>query len=143
MRLIVATHAKEATDADHEGFDLAGLVEQDVADTADLLIIRAHYVGAFELGCQPLIGFLLRHEIRLAGAWLGLRGGARLRCRRTGVRRLRQRPGHHQRSDCCAHHHMFGHGIVSLFGRMEPTGRRGSARYRGKLSHQIYCSANF
>ena len=32
-------HAEEAADADHDAFDLAGLIEQDLVDVAELLIL--------------------------------------------------------------------------------------------------------
>src|SRR6185437_423967 len=55
-------YAKEAAHADHISFDLARLVEQDVAHVADALAIGAKDVGAFEFRRQQLIRLLRRNE---------------------------------------------------------------------------------
>ena len=67
QRHVLGAHAEEAADADDVGFDLAVLVEQDVAHVADLLVVGADHVGALELRRQPLILPLRVDELRRAG----------------------------------------------------------------------------
>ena len=90
-RDVLRADAQEPTHADHVGEDLRVLVEQDVADGTDFLVVRADYVGSFELGCQELIGSLLWDHLRLARRGLGarargLRGGRFWRLRKGAAR---------------------------------------------------------
>src|SRR5260221_4708635 len=55
---VLRADAEEAADADHVGFDLAVLVEQNVAHVADLLLIGPDHVRALELRREELIGTL-------------------------------------------------------------------------------------
>ena len=57
---VVLAHAEEAADADHDAFDLAGLVEQDFADVAQLFILVVVDVQADQLRRTPSCG--LRHR---------------------------------------------------------------------------------
>jgi hypothetical protein len=54
-RNIFFADAQEAADADDHPDDLAGLVEQQIIDVADMRIVRTKDVGAFELRKHPLI----------------------------------------------------------------------------------------
>ena len=47
-------HSKEAADADHDSFDIARLVHQDVVDIADLLIFVIVYIEADDLLRSPV-----------------------------------------------------------------------------------------
>ena len=54
-RDVLGADAQEAADADDVGENLAVLVEQDVADVADLLVVGAEHVGALEVRREVLI----------------------------------------------------------------------------------------
>ena len=99
--------------SDDVGFDLAVLVEQNVAHVADLLAVAANHIGALELGRQILIGLLHHYEIRgpVGAAGLGLVRRGRCRRGRFGtLRHLRKSRRQHERRQCRAEHQFLGHG---------------------------------
>src|SRR5215217_1955450 len=77
-RHVLLADAEEPANSNDIGENLAVLVEQDVRNVANLLVVGADHVGAFQLGRQHLIGFLLRDEFA---------GGLGTRRRRRGARR--------------------------------------------------------
>src|SRR6516164_7763219 len=64
---------EEAAHADDQAEDLAVLVEQHVTDVADVRVVRAEDIGAFEFGENPLVRALRRDEFR--GVMRDGRGG--------------------------------------------------------------------
>src|SRR5262245_61238902 len=86
QRHFLRANAQEAANSDDDGFDLSGLVKQNIADVAYLLIVRADNVGALEFARQPLIRLLRGYEVQFSRA-LGFCGrrGRRFCFRRRSV----------------------------------------------------------
>ena len=72
-------HAEEAANADHDAIDLAGLVEQDLADVAELLVLVVIDVKPISLEARHMspcvagvtVADVDEHEGPTAGGWGG------------------------------------------------------------------------
>src|SRR5262245_47877667 len=101
QRDFLRANAQETANADYDGFDLSGLVKQDIADVAYFLIVRADNVRALELARKPLTRLLRGYEVqfsrslglcgRRAGRFRFRRGSVAGRTRWTGCLRERSR----------------------------------------------------
>src|ERR1035441_10267290 len=117
---MLGPEAKETAHAYNDSVDLPALVEQDVGDVADLLIIGTQHIGAIELGRQPLIWLLRRHEVRRScrsGRVQAARGSGLRHARLFGLvgrgrrrrRGLRQGVREHQATQRRTDHELFHH----------------------------------
>ena len=97
-------HTEEAADADDDVVDLAGLVENHVADVADLLVVVVVDIDAGQLRGAPLAGLMHRAAVAAAGGSVRVVVGvAVLGIGRTGHQ------GSGQKCDC----KLFGnHGVA-------------------------------